>query len=192
MTGTLVDDQGTPLQGAVTLTPSRNQVVSPTTDRVIHLQPRIIQLSQSGGFTADLIPSNESDITEKGVLWYLTLPNEPAPVLSFFVPNDVSTADISQCVVANPGPGEPTYLIGYRGPKGDEGEQGLPGPAGYDDAPLTARVVALETAGFLRRIIYTGFAYPARPAGVSAGYVEYVGPVQPTDWLTGDTWVEQV
>jgi len=41
----------------------------------------------------------------------------------------------------------------------------------------------------LHIVSYSGGAYPARPAGVPAGQVRYIGPVQPTDWLTNDEWV---
>jgi hypothetical protein len=40
----------------------------------------------------------------------------------------------------------------------------------------------------LHRVVHNGTSYPARPAGVAAGYVDYVGPTQPTTWLAGDTW----
>lgn len=39
-------------------------------------------------------------------------------------------------------------------------------------------------------LVHNGTAYPARPAGLAAGLAEYHGPTEPTDWLTGDTWVE--
>lgn len=45
-------------------------------------------------------------------------------------------------------------------------------------------------AAVLRRAVHNGTAYPARPAGIPAGFVDYVGPTQPTDWLDGDTWIE--
>jgi hypothetical protein len=45
------------------------------------------------------------------------------------------------------------------------------------------------TAFGLRVLIYSGSAYPARPPGVPAGLVRYVGPSQPSDWLSGDEWV---
>lgn len=198
MTATLLDDQGDPLQGVVTLTPSLPQVKSingelvPTQDAVIQLLPRSIQLDEFGQLSVKLIPSNEPDIEPQGVIWTMMLPGEGAPTVDFYVPNDVSTGDISQYIIAGSYRQEPVYLVGYRGPKGDQGETGPTGPAGYDDTALSARVTVLENAGFLRRLIHDGVSYPARPAGVAAGFVEYVGPTEPTDWLTGDTWVEQV
>ena len=39
-------------------------------------------------------------------------------------------------------------------------------------------------------IVYTGGAYPARPNGVAGGSVIYIGPVTPSDWLTGDIWLK--
>jgi len=37
-----------------------------------------------------------------------------------------------------------------------------------------------------------GEGYPARPSAATypPGCVEYVGPVQPTDWLPGDQWTD--
>jgi hypothetical protein len=37
-------------------------------------------------------------------------------------------------------------------------------------------------------LVYSGGAYPARPAGAVA--VTYIGPVQPTTWLANDSWVD--
>lgn len=39
-------------------------------------------------------------------------------------------------------------------------------------------------------VIWNGTAYPARPTGVPAGYVEYYGPSEPTTWLVGDHWTQ--
>lgn len=193
MTGSLLDDAGNPLQGVVTLTPSVFQVVSPTTDTIIELQSRSLQLDQYGGFSVDLIPSDESDVLPSGTIWTLTLPGDTPASLQFTVPSDAGpSANVADYVVGSYVGDLPQYLIGYRGPQGDKGDRGDPGPAGYDDTELTARVAALENAPLLRRLVYTGAFYPARPTNVPAGLVEYVGPTEPTDWLAGDTWVEQV
>lgn len=42
----------------------------------------------------------------------------------------------------------------------------------------------------LHRVIYASGNYPARPTGVAAGMVDWLGPVQPTEWLAGDTWTD--
>lgn len=53
-----------------------------------------------------------------------------------------------------------------------------------------------QNAGNVNNIVYrivyntSSSSYPARPSGVPAGYAEYVGPVQPTTWVDGDTWVQ--
>jgi hypothetical protein len=44
-------------------------------------------------------------------------------------------------------------------------------------------------ATFVTRITHNGTVYASRPSGVPAGMAEYVGPTEPTTWLTGDTWV---
>ena len=54
--------------------------------------------------------------------------------------------------------------------------------AGHD-----SRVGSLESNS-LTVLIYASGAYPVRPS-VPAGHVRYVGPVQPTDWLSGDEWI---
>jgi hypothetical protein len=50
-----------------------------------------------------------------------------------------------------------------------------------------------DTTLLVHRLIHDGSDYPTRPASsaVPAGYAEYVGPTEPTDWLDGDTWVER-
>lgn len=192
MTGSLFDDTGAPLQGTVMLAPSVGQLVSPSTDTIIELQMRWVQLDQYGEFTVNLIPSDESDVQPRGTIWTLTLPGDNPASLQFTVPSDVSAGNIADYVIASYAGELPQYLAGYRGPIGDKGERGDPGPAGYDDTALAARVTALENAPYLRRLVYAGSAYPARPAGVPAGLVEYIGPIEPLDWLTGDTWVELI
>ncbi len=42
----------------------------------------------------------------------------------------------------------------------------------------------------LHRVLYASGNYEARPTGVAAGRVDYLGPVIPTDWLAGDTWTD--
>lgn len=42
---------------------------------------------------------------------------------------------------------------------------------------------------FVTRVTHDGTNYAARPSGVPAGMAEYVGPTEPTSWLSGDTWV---
>lgn len=53
----------------------------------------------------------------------------------------------------------------------------------------TAVITKLNANAGLTRVLYNGTAYPTRPA-VAPGTVEYVGPIQPTDWTNGDTWVD--
>lgn len=42
----------------------------------------------------------------------------------------------------------------------------------------------------LHRVVHDGASYPARPAGVAGGLVDYVGPTEPLTWLDGDTWTQ--
>jgi len=78
---------------------------------------------------------------------------------------------------------------------------GAPGPAPAYDAnldTLVAPIVEAATsatraklgAAFESVLIYASGAYPARPAGVPGGLVKYIGPVQPSDWLANDAWVD--
>ena len=64
----------------------------------------------------------------------------------------------------------------------------------FDDSTIDAGVVTdLTQAGlnaqFVTRVTHDGTNYEARPSGVPAGMAEYVGPTEPTSWLSGDTWV---
>jgi len=52
----------------------------------------------------------------------------------------------------------------------------------------TLRPVA--NTGQLHRVVHDGTSYAARPPGVAAGFVDWVGPTQPTAWLDGDTWTQ--
>lgn len=193
MTGTLVDDQGTPLTGTVTVSPSMDQLISASTHRIIEVLPRTIQLDSNGSLSVPLISSNEADVLPHGLVWSITIPGQPGKFIRFTVPDDAETADISETIVEfqSTATDEPQYLVGYRGPKGDPGPKGDTGPSGYDDSLINARVTILENYTVVHRVVWNGTEYPGRPPGVAAGYVEYVGPSQPTDWLTGDTWVEQ-
>jgi hypothetical protein len=39
-------------------------------------------------------------------------------------------------------------------------------------------------------LVYSGGAYPSRPAGLAAGRAQYIGPTQPSSWLTNDLWLK--
>lgn len=70
---------------------------------------------------------------------------------------------------------------------------GLNIPVPSDNVNVTTQIsdnlTKIDTAAgtMQRRVIWNGSSYPARPS-VPAGMVEYVGPTEPTTWLTGDTW----
>ena len=65
---------------------------------------------------------------------------------------------------------------------------------GYASLDANVKVPAAQLPANVFRIVYDSgsSAYGSRPATaiVPAGYAEYVGPVAPTDWLDGDTWVD--
>jgi hypothetical protein len=62
----------------------------------------------------------------------------------------------------------------------------------FDQQDATFHTWSGQIASVVNRVIYnyTSSAYPARPSGAAAGFVEYIGPVTPTDWVDGDTWVD--
>ncbi len=64
------------------------------------------------------------------------------------------------------------------------------GTAATQASTAFAPAVIQANCGYTYRLVYTSGAYPARPSSGSlpAGLAEYVGPTQPTDWLTNDTW----
>lgn len=49
--------------------------------------------------------------------------------------------------------------------------------------------VAEADAKYSVTLVHNGTSYPARPTGVPAGHVTYIGPTQPTTWLANDQWV---
>lgn len=62
--------------------------------------------------------------------------------------------------------------------------------AGTIDAGLVTPLTQIGLNGqFVTRVTHDGTNYAARPADVPAGLAEYVGPTEPTSWLSGDTWV---
>lgn len=130
MTGTLVDDSGTPRSGVVTLTPSTDLLVSAATDSIIPLVRRLIRLDENGQFYADLIPADEPLVQPHGVTWTMELPGDPTSTVTFMVPNGVASADIAAHITAISDQQTPQYLIGFRGIQGDTGAQGIQGPAG--------------------------------------------------------------
>lgn len=67
-------------------------------------------------------------------------------------------------------------ITGPRGPQGPQGIQGIQGPTGPTGT------------GNITRVVYSGGSYGSRPA--STQYVEWVGPVAPTNVVDGDTWVD--
>ncbi|GAA3399426.1 hyaluronate lyase N-terminal domain-containing protein [Pseudarthrobacter polychromogenes] len=78
-------------------------------------------------------------------------------------------------------------------PYASQGEPGVQGPPGVaDDASVAQQVtsgpetIAALSATYGTVLVYSGGAYPARPAGAVA--VTYIGPVQPTTWLANDIW----
>lgn len=61
---------------------------------------------------------------------------------------------------------------------------------GIVDAGLVTELTQIGLNGqFVTRVTHDGTNYEARPADVPAGMAEYVGPTEPTSWLSGDTWV---
>jgi hypothetical protein len=57
------------------------------------------------------------------------------------------------------------------------------------DQSLTQLDARYIVPGASTRLVYAAGAYPARPSGVAAGLATYIGPVQPTSWLSGDDWI---
>jgi hypothetical protein len=59
----------------------------------------------------------------------------------------------------------------------------------YTDESVKGAVTLINQSNkFSYRIVAKNNAYASRPAGVPAGQVVYVGPIQPTDWQIGDAW----
>jgi hypothetical protein len=100
-----------------------------------------------------------------------------------------------------------SVIHGAVGPQGPAGTTGATGPSGLaaigttisgatggkllytDTSEELQEGPVLSSVGNVIRLIYASGAYPTRPAGVGAGLVTYIGPVQPTGWLTGDDWI---
>lgn len=92
-------------------------------------------------------------------------------------------------------PGVHKGVVYHEGPPGPRGEDGFL-IAVSDEAPggLVEGGIYYDTddpgidgSEFVMRVLYNGAPYPARPPVV---YVEWVGPVQPTDAIDGDTWID--
>jgi hypothetical protein len=90
-----------------------------------------------------------------------------------------------------------------RGPKGDPGMAGIDwnqitNKPDFSDVAVSGDYLSLENrptlTNVVRRVLYNDAtsSYPVRPAGVPAGFCEFIGPVEPTGWLIGDTWTPTV
>lgn len=55
---------------------------------------------------------------------------------------------------------------------------------------VTTQDLGTAVAATQRTVVYANGSYPPRPTGAAAGTVTYLGPVVPTDWLTGDQWTD--
>jgi hypothetical protein len=60
--------------------------------------------------------------------------------------------------------------------------------APFEPAGLSDATQAQLSATFATVLVYSGGAYPSRPAGAAS--VTYIGPVQPTGWLANDFWTD--
>lgn len=123
MTGTLLDDAGNPLTGTISLTPSLDQLISASTGTAIYLTTKFYQLDTTGSFSVPLICSNEASIAPNGVTWTLSSlgPVDTDISMTFLVPNDQATANVSNYVVSVNVPPLNAILFGARGPRGADG-----------------------------------------------------------------------
>lgn len=123
MTGTLLDDAGNPLTGGISLTPSTDQLVSASTGVMIYLTTKFFQLDSTGSFSVPLICSNEASSAPNGVTWTLATvaPVDAQISMTFMVPNDQTTADVSKYIVSVNYPPFNAILVGARGPRGTDG-----------------------------------------------------------------------
>lgn len=170
MTGTLLDDAGNPLVGQIWLNPSVPELVSASTNVLIYLRPKNLQLDVTGSFSVPLICSSEAAIAPNGVTWTLSTTGANAINLTFTVPNDQTTANVSNYITGIQSLSSNQILIGYRGP------QGVPGVA--SDSALAALINA--TGNSTR-------------AALDAGYVPtsrlYIGPSAPANPAVGAIWI---
>lgn len=170
MTGTLLDDAGNPLTGQIWISPSIPEVVSASTNVVIYLRPKNIQLDQTGSFTVPLICSTEAAIAPNGVTWTLSTTGPNSINLTFTVPNDQTTANVSNYITSIQSLSANQILIGYRGP------QGVPGVA--SDSALAALI---NTAGSATRTALSSYYLPTS--------LLYVGPTAPVNPSVGTVWI---
>lgn len=118
MTGTFLDDQGNPVQGAVALEPSVPEVTSASGQAIIQLRDKMIQLDSNGSFAVALIPTDANLVTPSGVYWTLTALTFEAPFsLTFTVPVAPS-ADITGFITSISPAGSTTVQIGPPGRAG--------------------------------------------------------------------------
>ena len=62
------------------------------------------------------------------------------------------------------------------------------GDIGAEPVGLSVATKDGLTATFVPVLVYASGAYPARPTGAASA--KYIGPVQPTNWLANDEWVD--
>lgn len=170
MTGTLLDDAGNPLTGQIWLTPSMDQLVSASTNTLVFVKTKSLQLDATGSFTVPLICSSEASIAPSGVTWNLTTTNANPLNLTFYVPNDQTSANVSNYIIGISSLSQDAVLIGYRGP------QGLPGVA--SDSALAALV---NSAGSATRTALNTYYVPTSLLVIS--------PTAPSSPAVGTVWI---
>lgn len=173
MTGTLLDDAGNPLAGTISLTPSLDQLVSASTGVVIYLTTKFYQLDATGSFSVPLICSNEASVSPNGVTWTLSTvgPVDIALSMTFIVPNDQLSANISDYVTSINVPPLNAILFGSRGPQGTMGIA--------DDSSVAALVNA---AGSVTRAALDAHYVPVTQLVVS--------PTSPSTPTLGLVWIQ--
>lgn len=100
-------------------------------------------------------------------------------------------------VVKTTMPGVVTGMWLKEGPPGPPGESGHvitvtdSPPANLEEGALVYDTddPGIDGSEFVMRVLYDGTPYPPRPPVV---YVEWVGPIEPDDWVEGDTWLREV
>lgn len=118
----------------------------------------------------------DASTTTKGLTRLSTAPTDPTTPIAIATTDPKVTADQAAGTAS-------IRTLGYGTNQAAQGSA--------VDTRLTA-VEGSSSAIGMRVVSYnTGTSsYPARPSGVAAGLVEYIGPVQPSDWLTNDLWLK--
>jgi glycerophosphoryl diester phosphodiesterase len=154
VTGTYARPDGTPYKGSVRFVPEPAVLTSAAHGRIL-LGTITATLSESGAFTAELLATDDPDVTPTDWTYRVSEHWKDAPGRSYPLALPAVAPEVDLAAVAPTAPAAGEYLVvagptGAQGPAGDTGPQGPPGSEAnaqaYTDDAVAAEVTRSNAA----------------------------------------------